>query len=197
MLSAQLEEQRQGLLRPRSGHWAPERDPLAITDKSQIGPGTVCNPKTQTYENSTPRGETSAQPERGKPHQGRLLRTKWEKDSSCGCWKRITLERLGDSPQDAEGRSHPVSVPPRTALGPSLKHSLSCAPASVPKVGPILPQALQTADGASRSTSVVCAQGGSGRGTGSPCLSWGSARVGSQTRNECGSLFGWWSQRTL
>lgn len=79
----------------------------------------------------------------------------------------------------------------------SLTHGLSLALARVPQVGPILGQALQTADGASRFTLVVCTQGGSGRRTGSHCLSWVSAGVDFQARNECRGLFGWWSQKTL
>ena len=39
----------------------PERDPLAVFDKSKAGLGITGDPKTQIYENSTPCGETLAQ----------------------------------------------------------------------------------------------------------------------------------------
>ena len=89
----------------------PERDPLPVFDKSKAGLGIMGDPKTQIYENSTPCGETLAQLGREKRHWRSLLRTKWEKESSCGCCKCLPWERPGDHLQDAARGTDPISAP--------------------------------------------------------------------------------------
>lgn len=131
------------------------------------------------YENSIPRGETSAQPGRVKPASGPPAENGVGERAPVAAANALHRRGLEISYRMLRGAlilsQHHQGEP---APGDSLKHHLSLTLASVPKVGPVLPQALKTAGGSADSFWwSVPGQ--------SHCLSWVSAGAGSRTVNGC------------